>query len=661
LIKREQLVSTKIYDRHGRLLFTFFKDENRSLIELKDIPKHTIDATIAIEDQDFYNHTGISIRGILRAIKRNTLDNKTQGGSTITQQLVKNALLSPEKTLIRKTKELILALGVELTFTKNQILQMYFNEVGYGGSAYGVEQASMFYFGKHAKNLKLSESALLAGLPAAPTTYSPFGANPELALIRQHEVLRRMVEEGHITSDQADKAKSEKLTFVRPKNNIIAPHFVMYIKDILVKRYGESMVNGGGLTVITSLDYNIQKLAEEALEEELEKISHLNAKNGSILITKPKTGEILAMVGSKDYFDVENDGQVNVSLRPRQPGSSIKPITYALAFEKGFTPSSTIDDTPITYRTPGSPPYSPINYDGKFHGKVSLRKALANSYNIPAVKLLSHLGVNNLIEKAKQLGITTWTNPERFGLSLTLGGGEVKLIDQAVAYSTFANNGHSIPISPILYISDYKKTAIFKYTCDGINISFISEKSAKQEKKCEENLNLKPEAAQQINSILSDNNARSSTFGLNSLLRIPNHQVAVKTGTTNKIRDNWTLGYTKDFFVGVWVGNNDNTPMSNVASGITGASPVFNTIMSQLLKNLPSHEFKIEDHLIKVSICPLTNTLTCLECPNTSFEYFSPGTEPKIACNKEMIENILNPTKESLPRDRILEGASTTQ
>lgn len=656
---RNQPVTTQILDRNGNLLYKIYKDENRSLIPLSNLNQHTIDATIAIEDQDFYQHTGVSIKGIIRAFQRNVFDNKIQGGSTITQQLVKNALLSPEKTLIRKLKEVILAVAVELTYSKEEILEMYFNEVGYGGAVYGIKEASNYYFGKSPENLNLEESALLAGLPAAPTIYSPFGANPELSLVRQHEVLRRMVEEEFISNQQADIAKAQKIQLISPRNNIQAPHFVMYIKDLLVQKYGENLVHQGGLSVTTTIDLNLQQFAQKTLEEELDNLKHLNVTNGAILIINPKNGDILTMIGSKDYFDIENDGQVNVVQRLRQPGSAIKPITYTLAFEKGFSPISRIDDSPITYRVPGSPPYSPKNYDNTFHGNINLKTALANSYNVPAVKLLSHLGVNNLIEKAKLMGISTWNDSSRFGLSLTLGGGDIKMIDLTTVYASLANKGIKNQVSPILTIYDQNQDQIFSKQCPR-STSQIFQKTQWETVSCNQEIVTSPLVAFQISNILSDNILRSRTFGTYSKLNIDSHQVAVKTGTTNNLRDNWTIGYTSDFVVAVWVGNNDNSPMSNVASGITGATPIWNKIMTHILTNKSPHIFEVPDDMVEVSICTLTQSLPCQSCPHISKEIYLKGTEPTHYCTEEIINKILTPKVDDLPRDQILEGASTT-
>ncbi|MCH7951524.1 transglycosylase domain-containing protein [Patescibacteria group bacterium] len=634
LITRDQIVSTKIYDRNGRLLFKIFKNENRTLVDLENIPPHFIEATIAIEDKNFYRHAGYSYRGILRALRTTLLRGRTEGGSTITQQLVKNALLTREKTLKRKMKEILLAILVETRFSKDEILSMYFNEVAYGGAAYGTEEAAQMYFGKPAAQLSLAEAALIAGLPAAPTRYSPFGTHPELAKFRQHEVLRRMVEDGYLTAEQAEQTKAEKLTFAPQKTAIKAPHFVMYVKELLVEKFGEQLVEQGGLEVTTSLDLNIQNFAQKAVTEEVDRLTDINITNGASLVTIPATGEILAMVGSRNFFDFERDGQVNVTLRPRQPGSAIKPVNYTVALENGFTASTILSDTPITYRVPGQPPYSPRNYDGTFHGKLTLRDALANSYNVPAVKTLSVFGVDKMIEKGQLMGISTWNDRSRYGLSLTLGGGEVIMTDLALVYGVLANRGARVDLHPILQVSDYRGRLLYRYTCppDGRPVKpMIAQAAAEEEASCNKRQVTSPEVTFILTNILSDNNARAPAFGRHSVLNIPPHEVAVKTGTTQNLRDNWTIGFTKNVLVATWVGNNDNTPMSYVASGITGASPIFNTIMSGLLANKPPHRFEPLETIMRVAICPTTGTLPCESCPGR-FEYFVPGTEPTKAC-----------------------------
>ena len=628
LSNKAQNVTTRILDRNGNLLYRIYEDENRTLIALPIVSQYLKDATIAIEDQNFYKHIGFSFKGIFRAVFRNLSGETVQGGSTITQQLIKNRLLNNEKTYRRKIRELLLSLIAERIYSKEQILEMYLNTVAYGGSTYGIEEASWRYFNKSAKDLSLAESALLAGLPQAPSTYTPFGSNPELAYERQAEVLRRMVEDGYISQLQADQARQEKLIFNQDRIDIQAPHFVMYVRKLLALKYGEDIVAKGGLEVRTTLDLSLQNQAQDIVSAEVSKLKSFKISNGAALVTNPKTGEILAMVGGADYYDFLHDGQVNVVIRPRQPGSSIKPLTYATAFERGKTAASIIDDSPVVYQIPGSKPYAPKNYDGRFHGRVTLREALASSYNVPAVKLLAELGVGSLIDKGETLGISTWQDRNRFGLSLTLGAGEVLMTDLATVYSSFANLGYPVTVNPFLEISNYKGDVLYRNNCalDATN--------------CYGDLELSPKAAYLVTDILSDNKARSSAFGLFSVLNIPNQQVAVKTGTTNSMKDNWTIGYISDRLVATWVGNNDNTPMSYVASGITGASPIWNKIMLLLLDDKAPHRFVVPQDMIKVKICSTTGTLPCAKCPRITEEIFVKGTEPQKACSDELFMDL---------------------
>lgn len=622
LSSKAQNVTTRILDRNGQLLFRIYEDENRTLIPISEVSSYVKDATVAIEDQNFYKHHGFSIKGIFRAMWINFSKQTVQGGSTITQQLVKNRLLSNEKTYRRKLRELLLSLLVERIYTKDQILEMYLNTVAYGGSTYGIEETAWRYFNKSARDLTLAEAALLAGLPQAPSTYTPFGSNPELAYVRQAEVLRRMVEDGYISQLQADQARKEKLVFNQDRIDIAAPHFVMYVRKLLAERYGENVVAKGGLEVRTTLDLDLQNLTQEIVSAEIAKLANFRISNGAALVTNPKTGEILAMVGGANYFDFANDGQVNVTIRPRQPGSSIKPLTYALAFERGKTAATVVDDSPVVYQIAGSKPYAPKNYDGRFRGPVTLREALASSYNIPAVKLLAELGVNDLIDQAEAMGISTWQDRSRFGLSLTLGGGEVLMTDLATAYSTFANLGYPVSINPFLEVTNYKGETLYRNDC------------ALKQTNCYEDLVLSPKSAHLITDILSDNLARTPAFGAFSVLNIPGQQVAVKTGTTNSMKDNWTIGYITDRLVATWVGNNDNMPMSYVASGITGASPIWNKIMVSLLDSENPHLFTVPANMVKVKVCAATGTLPCSACPRVVEELFVAGTEPKRVCTE---------------------------
>jgi penicillin-binding protein 1C len=636
-------LTTHIRDRNGVELYKIYQNQNRTLVKLADLPDYVKQSIISIEDKNFYSHQGFSPTGTFRAFWRLVTNQRLEGGSTITQQLVKTSLLSPERTLRRKVRELILSAAIESLYSKDQILEMYLNRVSFGGSSYGIEEAAQAYFGKSAAKLTFPEAALLAGLPASPTTYSPFGLHPEKSLARQKEVLRRMYEDKFITWDEADTAANQNLQLKPPSQDILAPHFVMYVKNLLESKYGPEIVEMGGLDVTTSLDLTVQNAAQKIVTDETAKIKYLHIGNGAALVTVPGTGEILAMVGSRDYFDLGNDGNVNVSLASRQPGSSIKPINYAVAFSRNFTPASVIDDSPITYRFPGQPAYSPVNYDNRYHGRITLRTALACSYNVPAVKLLAANGVDSMIAMGQNLGLTTWSDPSRFGLSLTLGGGEVTMTDMAVVFGTFANSGLKVPLNPILKITDSRGKILYNSQLSTLPAGRQVSNSPV----------LDPNVAFLITDILADNNARAPMFGLHSSLNLPPHQVAVKTGTTNNLRDNWTIGYTKDFLTAVWVGNNDNSPMSYVASGVTGASPIWNKIMTSLLKDQPIHSFSPPENLKKIAICPRTGQLACDACKG-AYEYFLPGTEPKSACTTEQFISPAPPQ----PGSSILQGSN---
>ncbi len=599
LAHRDLEVTTKIFDRTGALLYEIYADQNRTPVPLSEIPDVVKQATIAIEDKDFYRHQGISLRGIVRALREIVLRDRIQGGSTITQQLIKSALLTPEVKLSRKIREIILAFWAERIYSKNQILEMYLNQVPYGGTAWGIGSASRMYFGKSVRDLTLAEAAILAGLPTAPTEYSPFGSHPEKAFDRQAEVLRRMVEERYITKKEAQDALAQEIHFEPPRVAIRAPHFVMYVKTLLERRYGPRLVDRGGLRVVTSLDIGIQEKIEDIVRSHVEALRALRVGNGAALVTNPKTGEILGMVGSRDYFNVIDEGNVNVTTSLRQPGSSIKVVNYVAALENGFTAATVIDDSPIVYKVPGSPPYSPVNYDGKFHGPTPLRYALGNSYNIPAVKVLSKIGVGTMIEKGRLMGITSWKDESRYGLSLTLGGGDVTMLETATIYGSLANAGRRVDLLPVLEVTDYA----------GRVIERNRPKRGVQA--------IKPEVAWILSNILSDNSARSAAFGPSSTLVIPGKTVSVKTGTSNDKRDNWTIGYTPSLVAAVWVGNNNNAPMDPyLTSGITGASPIWHDIIVELLKDKPDEVPEKPDGVVAIP------------CYFGRVEYFMKGTEP---------------------------------
>lgn len=598
--------STHLYDRNGKLLYEIYRDQNRTPIKLKDLPPYVAQASIAIEDKTFYNHHGIAIvGGMLRAIKDTLRSGELQGGSTLTQQLVKSALLTPERTLDRKLKEIFLAVWTERIYTKDQILEMYLNQVPYGGSAYGIEEAAKTYFGKPAKQLTIAEAALLAGLPRAPSIYAPY-INPQLALGRRNDVLHRMYELGYITEDQKRTALDTKIAVKPPKTAIRAPHFVFYTKAQLEKEYGIQKVEEGGFKVTTSLDLDVQEEAEKILREELEKIKGLNVSNGGILVMKPKTGEILAMVGSVDYF-AQPYGADNVTIRLRQPGSTLKPAVYALGLEKGLTAASTYNDSPIAIRISDIETYKPVNYDGKFHGRVTMRAALANSYNIPAVLAVQALGVTEFVNFAQRMGIDTWPDPTRFGLSIALGGGEVTMVDLAQVFGVFANEGMRVEPTSILKMNDHEGNTLYEHVPKAIKV-------------------LNEGIAYIISDILADNPARTPAFGPNSALVIPNHKVSVKTGTTDNKKDNWTVGYTPEYLVAVWVGNNNGDPMNPyLTSGITGAAPIWQRVMMYLLQNKvkdpASIQFKKPENIIEKP------------CFGNPREVFLVGTENNAPCS----------------------------
>lgn len=625
LVRKPRPLTTKIFDRNGELLFKIFRNQNRTYIPLAQMPLNVQQATIAVEDAEFYSHPGFSVRGIARAVERNVVRGQLTGGSTITQQLVKNALLTPERTFRRKIKEVILALWTELTFSKDKILEMYLNEVSYGGTAYGIEEASLLYFGRSARDLTLAEAALLAGLPGAPTFFSPFGANPELAIGRQQVVLARMAEEGYITPGEKNEALRQEIVYTPQKREIKAPHFVQWTRQVLVEKYGERAVEEGGLEVTTSLDLPTQEQVEKSLSSEVQKLGRLNVGNGAALVTKPETGEVLSMVGSQNYWSPKS-GNFNVTTALRQPGSSIKPVNYAYALAHGYNPATLLDDSPVTYRgEQGAPAYTPRNYDSKFRGKVSLRTSLGSSLNVPAVKLLYSYGVDKMIELGRQMGIVSWEGPRRFGLALTLGSGEVRMTELAVVYGVFANYGRQVDLDPILQIKDHTGKILEDKRCGWAVVNFRDWSKAEKGEDCGKVV-LDPRVSFMINDILSDNNARVPVFGPRSLLVVPDHpEVAVKTGTSQALRDNWAIGYTKDFLVATWVGNNDNRPMSRIASGITGATPIWHNIMKMLLQDTPAlvgQYWEAPEGVIKTNVCTGTATE----------DWFLEESRPKTRC-----------------------------
>lgn len=616
-IVRREGFSTKILDRDGVVLYDIFANQRRTPVVIDDIPLYLRQATIAVEDKNFYKHEGFDPTGIFRAVFNIIVKRKLQGGSTLTQQLVKNVLLTPERTIFRKIKEFILAIQIERKYSKDEILQMYLNEAPYGGTAWGVEAAAEVYFGKKVKDLNLVESAILAGFPQKPSSYSPYSETPKAYIVRTEQVLRRMREDGYITKEQEEEAKSQvpSVEFQARGATFKAPHFVQYVQKILEERYGERVVEQGGLKVTTTLDLKLQEKTEEIVAEEIAKVESQRITNGAAVVINPETGEVLAMVGSKNFNDPNYDGQFNVVTQGlRQPGSAIKPITYVTAFKEGYTPATMIMDVATTF--PGGvnqPDYKPENYDGKYRGPLEVRYALGNSINMVAVKTLAMVGIKDTLETAYDLGISSLKPDQetlnRVGLSLTLGGGEVRLIELTGAYSSFVNKGFRVDPVTILKVED----------SDG---KILEETKPEKGKRV-----LSEEQAFLISDILSDNGARTAIFGANSLLNIPGRKVMVKTGTTNDKRDNWAIGGNINVMVGTWVGNNDFTPMLTVASGVSGATPIWRRIVLEALVDKPNVSFEVPGGIVTAAVDSVTGFRAHDGYPSR-IESFIKGTEP---------------------------------
>ncbi len=576
--------STKIYDRTGNiLLYDVHGTMRRTEVPLDQISPNLRNATVAIEDATFYSHHGFRPLSFLRAILANiTSGGYAQGGSTITQQVVKNTLLTQDKTIIRKLKEIVLAMKLEKVVTKDQILNIYLNETGYGGTIYGAEEASQYFFGKDAKDLDLAESAYMAALPQAPTRYSPYGNHKDELESRKNLVLSRMKDLGYISTDEYNAAADEQVTFQpQSEGGIKAPHFVFYIREYLEQKYGADVVANEGLRVVTTLDYDLQQKAEATVAKfgpNMQK--NFNASNEGMVAIDPKTGQVLAMVGSRDYFNDDIDGQVNVALSLRQPGSSFKPFVYATAFEKGYTPDTVVFDVQTQFSTAcqptdvanDTPPcYSPSNFDNNFHGPMKLRDAIAQSMNIPAIKTLYLAGIQDSINTAKDLGITTLADAGHYGLTLVLGGGEVNLLEMTGAYSVFANDGVKNPPTGVMRVEDSRGNVLEEYAQSSTQV-------------------IDSQIAREINNVLSDNVARTPEFGADSPLYFHGYNVADKTGTTNDFRDVWVLGYTPGISVGAWAGNNDNSPMQKKIAAFIIA-PMWHEFMAYALSKYPSDDF----------------------------------------------------------------------
>ncbi len=580
---RQIIESTKIYDRTGKiLLYDANQNTQRTVVSFDQISQNVKNATIAIEDKNFYQHGGIDITSFFRALLADiTTMSFSQGGSTITQQVVKNSLLSSEKAISRKIKEIVLAIRMEQIYTKDQILNMYLNEIPYGGTIYGVEEASETFFGVHASDLTLAQSAYLAALPQAPSYYSPYGAHRDKLEERKNLVLQEMLINKFITQDQYNQAMAEKVTFLpQQSGGIKAPHFVFYVLGELEQKYGTDLVQNGGLKVITTLDYNIEQEGEQIADQyALQNTKNFNASNAAFVVIDPKTGGILAMVGSRNYFDKTIDGNFNIATAYRQPGSTFKPFVYAAAFNKGYTPDTVLFDVPTQFSTSCSPDstsnengcYSPVDYDGKFRGPMTLRDALAQSINVPSVEVLYLAGIDNALNVAENMGIQSLKGADQYGLTLVLGGGEVSLLDMTSAYGVFADEGVRHPYNSILEVDDREGNVLESY------------KDSEQQV-------LPQDTVDKISNILSDNVAREPAYGQTSALYFPNRDVAVKTGTTNDYRDAWIIGYTPSVALGAWAGNNDNTPMQKKVAGLIVA-PMWRAFMDKILATVPVETF----------------------------------------------------------------------
>jgi len=594
--KRQTAQSSQILDREGNVLYQLSGDQRRTIIKSEDIPEDAKNAIVALEDKDFYHHIGVDFRGVARAAYYTFFkkSGNIQGGSTITQQFVKNALLSPKRTFTRKIKELILSIEIEAMYSKDDILTMYLNEIPYGSNAYGIQAASETYFNKNAKDLNLTEAAILASLPQAPTYYSPYGSHRDSLYWRALSCLDKMQQQGFITEDEKIAAqapiKNKQVAFSKFQANIKAPHFVFYVREKLAAKYGDRLLEEGGLKITTTLDPKKQAIAEdEIVKGAAENWSRFGGYNAALVAIDPKTGDVVAMVGGRDYFDMDHDGNVNVTTRPRQPGSAFKPVVYATLFKDKWGPGYRLFDLETDF----GGGYKPKNNDGKTQGPITIREALGSSLNIPAVKALSLAGMDKVLEQAKAMGINTLDEPERYGLSLVLGGGEVKLLELSEAYAVFADNGIKEDANPILKIEDS-------------NGKVIEEKTPSKNK----NRVLDENIAYEISSILSDNNAKIRGYGsVRTIFDNPNHPYAVKTGTTSDYRDGWTVGYTPSLVGGVWVGNNDNSAM-NTGYGSLAASPIWRAFMDRALEGTPREEFSRPASIQDGTIDKLSNKVS---------------------------------------------------
>jgi len=620
IVRREGYAS-RMYDRNGEVLYDVFRDAKRRPVAWEALPEDLKKATVAIEDKNFYQHAGFDPLTPWRIAYNLLFKQRLIGGSTLTQQLVKNVLLTSERTVTRKMQEFILSVQIEAKYSKDEILLMYLNEAPYGGAAWGVGAATEQYFGKDVKDLTLVESVILSGLPQRPSVYSPFSKTPTAYVGRSQQVLESMVAEGMMSADKAKSVLEEikNYKFYEAQDKMAAHHFVFWVRELLAEKYGDELVEEGGLQITTSLESKLQQETEKIVSEEIDKAEKLGVSNGAALVLDAKTGEVLAMVGSRGYFSDKTEGKFNVVTQGlRQPGSAIKPITYLTGLKKGLTPATMLIDAPVVFpsTSPGQKDYEPGNYTGKFVGPISLRNALGNSINVTAVKLLATVGLESMLAQAEAMGLTnlapTKENLARFGLAVTLGGAEVKMIDLASAYTAFANQGvRSEPLG-VLKVVDAKGRVL------------------EENRRGESKSVMTPQEAFLISNILADNSARELTFGSVNGLIVPNYQVAVKTGTTNDKRDNWAIGWTPNLLAVAWVGNNDNSPMTKVASGVSGATPIWRRIMLSWLPKRQKEDFPIPEKIVSVEVDRLSG-YPAHDGFGARPDYFVDGTQPKVS------------------------------
>lgn len=605
--------STRIYDRNGELLYEVIDPTGgrRTIVRYDDLSDEIIWATVDTEDATFFRNPGFNPFAIARSVYWALTEGEVvSGASGITQQVARMLYLNQEQTLDRKLKEAVLATEITRLYSKEEILQIYLNEIYYGNLSYGIAAAAETYFGKRVQDLTLAESALLAGLPQAAGPHDPY-TNPEGAKARRAVVLNLMARQGHISQQAADLAAQEPLNLRPLTIEIKAPHFVMYVRGLLEERYGNQIYRRG-LQVYTTLDLEMQRDAERVAQQHIESLKGHNVSNAAVLTVNAHTGEILAMLGSVNFFDDSIQGQVNVTLRPRQPGSTVKPLAYAAAFERGWSPSTMLMDVRTEY--PGGPdgPYVPANYDKKEHGAVSLRQALGSSYNIPAVQALNELGVPAMLEMAERLGITTWTRPD-YGLSLVLGTADTTMIELVSAFTALANAGVRVTPNPILRVVDFEGNTLE---------DIASQPSGEQV--------LDARIAFLITSILSDNEARAPALGRQNNL-VLSKPSAAKTGTTEDFRDAWVVGYTPDLVTGIWVGNSDGTPMENLP-GVRGAGPIWQNYMEEILADQPAHDFQMPPGIVSLPVCPISGHPVTEDCPPARTDLFLEEAAPQGPC-----------------------------